>query len=76
MKTYTVILLYPDGMCENYGQETYMTSVRAKDPEQALKRARAEVCQSNDEDEDAADPFDFFCIAVMEGDHADVNPER
>jgi hypothetical protein len=74
MKKWTVILLYPDYMADDYGSETYMTCVRAADPAGAVAKARAEVCAANEVDEDDAE--DFFVIAVMRGEHDDVNPER
>ena len=72
MKKYTVILLYPDYLAKNYGQETYMTSVEAETPVQAVAAARAEVGS----DEAPEERNDFFVIAVIEGEHSDINPER
>lgn len=82
MKKYTVILLYPDYVAENYGQETYMTSVEAEDPVAAVAKARSEVLDAALTEADGGqyeseyeDPADLFVIAVIEGEHADVNPE-
>jgi hypothetical protein len=72
MKWYTVILLYPDYVAEEYGHETYMTSIEAESPEDAVVRARLEV---NNPDEEI-DGADFFVIAVMLGRRVDINPER
>lgn len=74
MKKWTVILLYPDYMAENYGQETYMTSVDARTPKSAVRKARAEV--TGDGESELQDPTDLFVIAVIEGEHRDRNPER
>lgn len=74
MKKWTVILLYPDYMAENYGQKTFMTSVDAETPEAAVAAARKEVSES--EDTELQDPEDMFVIAVIEGEHQDHNPER
>ena len=76
-KKYTVILLYPDYMSENYGQETYMTCVDAKNPTEAVANARAEISAGGENEQDEeAEPTDFFVIAVIAGDHEDLNPER
>lgn len=72
MNWYTVILLYPDYVAEEYGHETYMTSIEAESPVNAVYKARLEV---NNPDE-GIDRADFFVIAVMLGQHADINPER
>ena len=69
MKKYTVILLYPEYMSEEFGHETYMTCVSAGTPSQAVALAREEM-------EDLDTPTDAFVIAVIEGDHEDLNPER
>ena len=54
MNWYTVILLYPDYVAEEYGHETCMTSVQASDPVAAVEAARSEV-NNPDEDIDGAD---------------------
>lgn len=77
---YTVILLRPDYMASNYGQDTWMQAVKAKDPEEAVKLARGECLLADNEgfDEDDGDfhgsPDDYFVIAVIRGRHADLNP--
>ncbi len=81
-KPYTVILLRPDYMADNYGQDTCMLHVKADNPTQALERARAEVIEGDYSDEWARadfyemhDPADYFCVAMLEGWLPDVNPE-
>ena len=79
MKKYTVILLYPDFVADEFGHETYMTSVEAKNPKSAVKKARMEVLSAsraeNEGESEYEDPTDLFVVAVIEGEHADVNPE-
>lgn len=70
---YTVILLRPDYTASNYGQDTYMTHVRAENPAAALAKARAEVQDADDTEEN--NPTDYFCIALLAGEHHDINPE-
>lgn len=74
MKKWTVILLYPDYAAETYGHDTFMTSVEAEDPEGAVREARDEACDALEERPD--NPEDFFVVAVIEGEHEDINPER
>lgn len=77
---YTVILLRPDYMTNNYGQDTWMEAVRARDPEEAVKLARGECLLADNEglDEDDGDfhgsTDDYFVIAVIRGKHEDLNP--
>jgi len=71
MKTYTVILLWPDYVASSFGQETYMTSVDAVDPECAVVTAQEEAMDSDD---NINDKDDLFVIAVIEGEHNDVKP--
>lgn len=64
--TYTVLLQYPDYI----GDDTYMTSVAATNPTEALAAARAEVATTED-----CDPLDWRCLCIVEGEHNDLNPE-
>lgn len=76
LKPYTVILLYPDYVTDDFG-ETFMTSVDAIDPVAAVREARLECLDSNKwTGEDAYPLEDFRVIAVMAGKHEDLNPER
>lgn len=67
---YTVILLYPDYSTDDFGHNTWMESVEAADPEEAVHTAR-EACADLAEIEE---PEDLYVIAVIEGEHHDVNP--
>jgi len=79
-KTYTVLLLRPDYMADSYGSDTFMTSVEAKDPVEALHLAREEVIECDHEDVDEFhehhEPEDYLCLLLIEGQHEDINPER
>lgn len=78
--SYTVLLLRPDYMADSFGQDTFMTSVEAKGPVEALELARAEVIDCDHEDVDEFhkyhDPADYLCLLLIEGQHNDINPER
>lgn len=71
MKPFTVILLYPDFLSDNYGQETYIAHAEAVNPEDAAHAAQLQACGANreaPEDPDfAIDPDDFFVLAVFDG---------
>ena len=73
---YTVLLLRPDYLAENYGQDTYMDHVEATTPAGAVDEARGRAV-SIDYGADVADatPEDYFALAVFAGHHDDVNPE-
>mgnify|MGYP007071614278 CR=1 FL=1 len=68
---YTVVLLYPDYLNENYGQETWTSAVKGNSPEEAIANARKEVkgdMRGALEEED-----DMFCIACFAGEHIDMD---
>ena len=77
---YTVILLRPDYMTSSYGQDAWMEAVKARDPEEAVKLARSQCILVDNEwlDRDDGDfcgsPEDYFVIAVIRGNHDDLNP--
>lgn len=76
MKTYTVILMRPDWAC-NFPHDTFMESCEAGNPTEALAKVRAMAMEIDGLDEEEGDdPTDYFCIAVIEGDHNDLNPEN
>lgn len=74
LKLYTVHLLYPDYMAENYGKDDFMTSVRAKNPMAAFKKAVKEVRGSHKGE--LKDDADMHILAIYLGAVVDVNPNR
>ena len=74
-KRYTVILIYPDTVADQYGEDFYWAHVSAENPASALTKARAEVFYVNELTEDDCDPVAFACVACLEGWHYDQNPE-
>lgn len=73
-KKFTVLLLYPDYVASNYGQETYMTSVAASDAKQAVSLARAEMRENQKEDVGPIPDDDMFVVSVIAGEHQDIKP--
>lgn len=65
-KPYSVLLLYPDYLANNYGEETYYTYVRASAPAEAVTAAQKEVADVNGAEDSAADFLPLLCI---EGHH-------
>ena len=74
-KRYTVILIYPDTVADQYGEDFYWAHVSAADPASALVMARAEALDVSELTEDECAPIDFACVACIEGWHYDQNPE-
>lgn len=67
-KKYSVLLLYPDYMSDNFGQETYYAHVEAIDRDMAVHNAQhqAQTCEGN---ESCDNPEDFHPLLVLEGWH-------
>ena len=61
MKKFTVLLLYPDYLASQYGEETYLSHVLAMDVPAAIKRARKDAYRDNRDD------TDFSILFVAEG---------
>lgn len=74
MKKFTVLLLYPDYMSDNFGQDTCMAHVNAEDVARAQEAAQARMVQIRLEydEEDGQDPDDYFVLMVIEGHHNDI----
>lgn len=64
---FTVLLLYPDYMVDNFGQETYLAHVFASDTANAIAYARNEI-RAQDQD-----PSDFYCLFCTTGHHVDIS---
>jgi len=67
---FSVLLLYPDYLATQYGEETYFTQVTAAIVEEAAKTAQAEavegqLCECN--------PDDFAVLLVIKGWHSDLS---
>lgn len=70
MKPFTVLLVYPDFLSENYGKETYLAHVDASDPEDAIHRAQLQACAANavpDDPDYYIEPDSFYVTAIFNG---------
>lgn len=74
MSKYTVLMIVPDYIANNYGEETYMTYVQAESVEEAQKEAQiqAQIVMVEDID-DSDDPKDFLVCFVCEGFVKDIH---
>ena len=69
MKTYTVLLMYPDYLAEpHYGEETWLWVGEAHNAGQALARAQCDARDNNGESE----AEDFAHVITFEGECLDV----
>jgi hypothetical protein len=63
-KHYSVLLLYPDYLAIQYGEETYFIRVTADTPRQAVYLARLEAMVDNP---DCQSSEDFAVLLLLEG---------
>ncbi len=81
MKKYTVLVLRPDYIANDYGQDTYQAWVKAIDVLTAQETAQREAYQEDFPGSDAEehDPVsscaDYFILAVYEGHCYDLKTE-
>ena len=68
MNKYSVLLLYPDYIAEDYGQVTYLAHVEAEDHRIAIIQAQREASLAQgDNEEDVGE--DFYPLLCIEGHH-------
>ena len=72
MKKYTLLLLRPDYMADDFGTDTYLAQVKADSVEAAVLAAQAEVAKLDDL---ALSPTDYHPLITTEGWHDDLTPE-
>ena len=66
--TWTVILLYPDYMTDDFGADIYVDCAEADDPYEAVKLVQ-EMAAAANSGEFTEEPGDFRCIGVLKGEH-------
>ena len=71
MKKYTVLLLRPDYIADEFGMDTYLAHVEAASVGAAQAQAQVEARDSDqeldDDDDDWNDPTDYHVQCVFEG---------
>lgn len=70
MKPYTVILIYPDYIASQYGEEFWYDHVEAENVAQAIETAQQNAQHANRAYESGC-AKDFAVVAVFEGHHYD-----
>jgi len=70
---YTVLVLRPDYMATNYGQDTFLAHVEAAGPAQAQRMARQQAADA-DHSEGASE--DYYVLLVLEGHQYDRRVEE
>lgn len=67
MERWTIVLMYPDYIAENYGEETYIDYVVAEDLKAAIARATEEAMDANDLPDDLRRPEDWAVVFACRG---------
>ena len=70
---YTVLVLRPDYMATNYGQDTFLAHVEATGPAQAQRIARQQAADADHSEESSED---YYILLVLEGHHFDRRVEE
>jgi hypothetical protein len=75
LDAYTVVLLRPDYIADEFGKDTYLTVVTTPlGAEHAVALARAEVAKADGTNLDCL--LDYAVLAVFAGAHDDLNTEN
>jgi hypothetical protein len=69
MKDYTVLLLRPDYMADEFGKDTYMAYVSAKSVAEAQEAAQHEAYKADD---CCGGWEDYAVLLVIAGNHRDI----
>ena len=72
-KPYTALVLRPDYMATNYGQDTFLAHVEAASPAQAQRIARREAAAA---DRSEVSSEDYYILLLIEGHHDDRRVEE
>ena len=72
MKKYTVLLLRPDYVADDFGTDTYLAQVEADSVGAAVLAAQAEEAEIDDLDLKSTD---YHPLITIEGWHDDLTPE-
>lgn len=70
---YTVLLLRPDHVADNYGHDIYQAWVDALNPRQAIRFAQDEACHADFGDDSDANPDDYHVLACYDGNLTDLS---
>uniref|UniRef100_A0A6M3XLK9 Uncharacterized protein n=1 Tax=viral metagenome TaxID=1070528 RepID=A0A6M3XLK9_9ZZZZ len=71
---YTVLLLYPDYIADEFGKETYLAHVMAQSAREAVTQAQENALVDNGRTNE--DPEDFHVLLTICGYWNDLTPDR
>ena len=71
MKPYTVLMLYPDYLADQYGQDTYLAHVEAENHAKAIRKAQVKALRAQGTCAGAS-ADDFYPLFCTEGHHNDL----
>lgn len=76
-KPYTVVLMLPEYLAENYGEDVYRAFVTATTPKAGVAAARRELDKVMKDAGNGGldDLVDAAVVVMYEGHHTDINPE-
>jgi len=69
---YSVLLLRPDYVADDYGQDTYMAHVWGTSVDQAIERAQKEAAEADKDEDDCW--VDYYPLLVTRGHIDDLAP--
>lgn len=75
MNPYTVVLIRPDTVAEQYGEDFYVALIEARTPKHAVTLAQLEVWNADladgvcSEDDFSVDPEDYALVVLFNGHH-------
>jgi hypothetical protein len=74
-KPYSVLMLYPDYLADQYGESTYFAQVAGTSVEAAMAAAQDEAwAAQNPDEDDLGGPADFAVLICVAGHHNDLCP--
>lgn len=73
MNQYTILLMRPDYVAEQYGEDTYLAHISAENVQDAQVFAQEEAFRVDDLDtDDGESPDAYLVLLVVEGIHHDI----
>lgn len=73
---YTVLLLLPDYMAEDFGTDTYLAWVEARGPTSAVRAAQDQASDQHQKEGAECRAADYQPLLVAEGEIYDITPNK
>ena len=71
---YSVLLLLPDYMAEDYGKDTYLAWVGARNATQAVRKAQDQAADQHQKEGAECKAGDYYPLLVARGEVTDITP--